>query len=171
MAKEVWKKIPKYKSYEVSNLGRVRSVSRWVGACASHKSCAYESFRLGKVLKPGRNTKFGHVTVSLGRRNSINVHRLVLLAFVGPCPKGKEVLHKNGIASDNRLVNLRYGTRSENNIDISKMGRRKLNEKKVKEIKKANPTEWNALRLSKRFKVARSTIYQVWHGNNWAWVK
>jgi hypothetical protein len=42
------------------------------------------------------------------------VHRLVLLAFVGPCPAGHEVLHLNHQPADNRLENLRYGTRSEN---------------------------------------------------------
>ncbi len=42
------------------------------------------------------------------------VHRLVMEAFVGPCPAGKEVNHKNGIRSDPRLVNLEYVTHSEN---------------------------------------------------------
>lgn len=43
-----------------------------------------------------------------------DIHQIVLEAFCGPCPDGMEVLHGNGIRTDNRLSNLRYGTRSEN---------------------------------------------------------
>lgn len=42
------------------------------------------------------------------------MHLLVLAAFVGPRPEGCESLHLNHFPWDNRLVNLRYGTRSEN---------------------------------------------------------
>ena len=50
------------------------------------------------------------------------MHRLVLAAFVGPLPEGKEVCHNNGNPGDNRLENLRYGTKSENNLDRVKHG-------------------------------------------------
>ncbi len=46
------------------------------------------------------------------------VHRLVMAAFVGPCPEGQEVMHNNHIRSDNRLENLRYGTHVENMAEI-----------------------------------------------------
>lgn len=45
------------------------------------------------------------------------VHRLVLEAFVGPCPKGMECRHLNGDSGDNRLENLRWGTPRENAAD------------------------------------------------------
>ena len=47
-------------------------------------------------------------------RRRTAMHRLVMESFVGPCPKNKEVNHKNGIKSDNRLENLEYVTRGEN---------------------------------------------------------
>lgn len=56
----------------------------------------------------------GHVSVALGKGNSKLVHALVLLAFVGPRPDGFDILHMNHVPTDNRLSNLRYGTRSEN---------------------------------------------------------
>jgi len=154
MTKEIWRKIPTYKHYMVSDLGRVRSMTMTLFTKKTEKMCSYKTVRSGRILRPGRNTKYGHVTVCLGRRNSINVHRLVMWAFVGACPRGKEVLHNNGRASDNRLINLRYGTRSENNIDSSKMGRRKLNKQKVLQIRKHNSTAQNALKLSRKFKVS-----------------
>ncbi len=52
------------------------------------------------------------------------VHGLVMLAFVGPCPEGLEVLHKNHQPADNKRTNLKYGTRSENLKMDYKRGRR-----------------------------------------------
>lgn len=50
-------------------------------------------------------------------------HDLVLEAFVGPKPKGMCTRHWNGDSLDNRLVNLTYGTYSENNYDRVAHGR------------------------------------------------
>lgn len=50
------------------------------------------------------------------------VHHLVLEAFVGPRPEGTEALHANDVGDDNRLVNLRWGTHSENVLDSVRNG-------------------------------------------------
>jgi hypothetical protein len=50
------------------------------------------------------------------------VHRLVLEAFVGPCPAGMEACHNNGVRTDNRLENLRWDTRSANCRDRIRHG-------------------------------------------------
>src|SRR5699024_9639299 len=68
----------------------------------------------------------GRVSVNLFRDNigyTRRVHRLVMEAFVGPCPEGMEVCHWNDNASDNRLSNLRYDTRSANTMDMIRNGR------------------------------------------------
>lgn len=109
---EIWKDIPGHAGrYQVSDEGRVRSLDRPVRVVCQ----GIDTVRIakGKVLRPGPS-KSGHVTVALGRGNSRLVHQLVLEAFVGPCPAGCEVLHLNHVPADNRLPNLRYGTRSEN---------------------------------------------------------
>src|SRR5262245_50618733 len=51
------------------------------------------------------------------------VHRLVLLAFVGPCPGGMECCHANDDRQDNRLSNLRWDTRGNNISDAIRNGR------------------------------------------------
>lgn len=66
-------------------------------------------------------TPNGHLYVSLCRgmkRGHKNyVHRLVLGAFVGPCPEGMECCHNSGDPADNRLANLRWDTHSGNMWD------------------------------------------------------
>lgn len=109
---ENWKDIPGFEGrYQVSDLGRVRSLDHRVRVVCK----GVDTTRLspGRILRPGR-TKSGHVSVAIGRGNSRLVHQLVLEAFVGPRPDGYDTLHLNHRPDDNRLINLRYGTRSEN---------------------------------------------------------
>jgi hypothetical protein len=53
-----------------------------------------------------------------GKYKTFRVHRLVLEAFVGPCPEGMETRHLNGVRDDCRLNNLAWGTPDENRADI-----------------------------------------------------
>lgn len=111
-ATEEWRDVPGFEGrYQVSDAGRVRSLPHRVRVVLRGRDATRLS--PGRVLRPGR-TKSGHITVALGRGNSRPVHQLVLEAFVGPRPQGCEVLHVNHKPADNRLENLRYGTRSEN---------------------------------------------------------
>ncbi len=117
---ESWLPVVGYEGlYEVSDLGRVRSLSR--------NRRDGRGYLPGRVLRPGPQRR-GYLTVSLtdadGCVRSRRVHQLVLGAFVGPRADGMEVLHNNDVPGDNRLVNLRYGTRSDNQRDIYRNGRR-----------------------------------------------
>jgi hypothetical protein len=121
MTEEIWKSVPGYEGqYEVSNQGRVRSLDREIEQL-SRQGNPYKKKLLGTMLRPGRMPA-GHLSVSLGRFNSQCVHKLVLLAFVGPAPEGCECLHDNGVPADNRLENLRWGTRSDNIRDANRHG-------------------------------------------------
>jgi hypothetical protein len=72
------------------------------------------------LLRPGV-AKRGYPSVCLGRRNSRTVHSLVLEAFVGPA-FGRDVRHKDGSKTNNALINLEYGTRTENILDAVRHG-------------------------------------------------
>jgi hypothetical protein len=100
--------------YEVSDLGRVRGLDRTV----PHKrlgSCR----RKGFVLKQFRDANY--VSVNLHRhgcQQKFCVHTLVLNAFVGSCPPGMQGCHfPDRDTSNNRLENLRWDTRSANQLD------------------------------------------------------
>lgn len=56
-------------------------------------------------------------------RRTYLVHRLVLEAFVGPCPEGMVACHWNDLGTDNRLENLRWDTPSANEYDKVRNGR------------------------------------------------
>ena len=118
---EIWKDVPGYEGqYQVSDQGRVRSLDRTISQMSRCGTLYLKDIK-GVVLRPGRMPA-GHMSVSLGRNNSQCVHKLVLLAFVGPAPDGHECLHGNGDPSDNRLENLRWGTRGDNIRDAIRHG-------------------------------------------------
>lgn len=117
---EQWRPIPGYEGhYEVSDHGRVRSLNRTV-----HRSDGRLRRINGRVLSPYRD-KSGHLYVALSvnrvQRTHL-VHRLVLLAFVGACPDGMEACHWNDNPEDNRLDNLRWAPRRDNNLDRVRNG-------------------------------------------------
>ena len=122
MDEEIWKTIPVpgFVYYEVSNLGRVRSYRR--GA--------------DRMLKPGL-TSVGYYSVALGRGNTKLVHRLVAEAFIGPCPVGQEVRHKDGSRTNNRADNLEYGTRSENIADAIAHGTYQKGRDKMRKVRRS----------------------------------
>ena len=110
-----WRDIENYKGfYQVSDEGCVRSLDRTIVT------------REG-VLRPlrGRVMKIhllyrGHRGICFHRdgiSKRMLVHRLVLTAFVGPCPDGMECRHLDGNPGNNHLENLKWGTRLENCAD------------------------------------------------------
>jgi hypothetical protein len=99
---EIWKKIPSYADYEVSNLGRVRSL------------------KFNRVLILATTNRDGYRSVDLRmkgkKRFTANVHLLVAMAFMNHKrgTKNIHVNHKNFDRSDNRLVNLNLLTHRVN---------------------------------------------------------
>jgi NUMOD4 motif/HNH endonuclease len=118
---EQWLPVVGYEGrYEVSDHGLVRSIDRII--ISRNPDRTY--FRAGQILKAQVGAR-GYQTVSLSDGHcgrSRDVHRLVLETFVGSCPAGLEGCHNNGVHLDNRLTNLRWDTRSANNLDAVRHG-------------------------------------------------
>jgi HNH endonuclease/NUMOD4 motif len=162
--------------YEVSDRGRVRSLPR------ESRAGKGVAFYRGKMLKAA-TAKSGYRVVTFtapgGRREDKYVHRLVAEAFIGPCPKGKEVCHNDGSRHKNQIANLRYGTRSDNARDRIAHGRGPtgehargeknakavLTEKDVKYIR-AHPEKTLAA-LGEKFGVHLGTIHCVRAQKTW----
>ena len=104
---EVWKTIPNYDGYLISNMGVVKSIDR-LSSNGRHLK--------GKILKPLKSSG-GYLSISLckdGKDKHYAIHRLVMLAFVGECPDGMEVNHIDENKHNNALSNLEYLTSQDN---------------------------------------------------------
>lgn len=156
---EKWRPVVGFPSYLVSNQGRVFSNLS------------------DKCLKP-QPSGSGHLRVALRRNNRTHlelVHRVVLLAFVGPCPEGKESLHADDVPSNNRLGNLRWGTRSQNRRDAVRNERRRggkqrgqaLVRSQVVSIKRRLRAQVPVARIARAFRVSRTTIKKIADGRLW----
>lgn len=96
---EEWKNIIGYEGrYQVSSLGRIRSLKR-------------QGWR--KDFLSGHKTKLGYIVINLCGKQKL-LHCIVADAFLPVDESKPEVNHKNGIRDDNRLCNLERCSRSEN---------------------------------------------------------
>ena len=162
---EVWKAIPGYEGlYMVSDHGRVKSLL----------------FGQEKILKQQDNGK-GYLRVKLSKEkkaSTLRVHRLVLTAFVGPCPEGMETLHGKGGTKDNRLSNLRWGTKLQNHQDRRADGntpvgvknvKAKLNEEKVLTIRRLrNQLGWKCQDIAEQFNIHFTVVSQISNYKTWS---
>ena len=118
---EKWLPVAGYEGrYEVSDHGRVWSKDRMV----RHGRGPGLRRHAGRMLKQGRKPAGYPVVGALidGKVKSLYVHRLVLEAFVGPCPEGHVARHLDDDKSNNHLSNLVWGTESQNAYDKVRNG-------------------------------------------------
>lgn len=170
--REEWRAVVGYEGlYEVSNLGRVRSLAREVSWSSS-------TMRLnGRILKP-RPIHKGYVRVVLHRHGVSRfrrIHRLVLQAFVGECPDGMQCAHLNGEPADCRLSNLAWVSAAENashkhahgtHLHGSKSNLAVLDEAQVLEVLELKGAV-SAAECARRFGVTPPTITSIWNGVTW----
>lgn len=167
---EEWRDVKGYEgAYQVSNCGRVRSLDRRV-------RCGHNASRLvkGRVLKPAGNKYHEHLTVVLGHgKNASSVHQLVAEAFLGPRPKGQEVRHLDGNPLNNCADNLCYGTRTENIIDVMRIGKpwRKLCAEQVRDIRQRLQAGESGAKLAREYGVGEACISSIKVGRSFQWLK
>lgn len=168
---EIWKDIPGYEGlYQVSNIGRVKSFYYYGG----------ERERIMKPLDVGQ----GYLRVALyknKKEKSHYIHALVLWAFVKERPKGLECNHLNGDKHDNRLENLEYCTRAENNLHFyrvlgkgynkpsgEKCGSSKLTNEIVQKIRELYATgNYTQVTLAKMFGTSQTNVSGIIHRLIW----
>lgn len=112
---EVWKDVVGYEGlYEVSNMGRVRSVKRIVNSTNPRQTWKTINERILKPAPYGHTPKCGgvrHLGVALhrnGKQKTEKVHRLVAMAFI-PNPNNYPIInHKDENPHNNRADNLEW---------------------------------------------------------------
>lgn len=113
--RELWKPIPGFEGYyEASSKGRIRSVARHVEFAGRWGPSG--RLKPAVILRPLNHTGGYHKVLlwKAGVTSQHLVHKLILWTFVGVRPDGREACHLNGIKTDNRISNLHWGLRSEN---------------------------------------------------------
>ncbi len=133
-----------------------------------------------KLLKP-RTTSKGYLTVNLvsrgGRMKTTKVHRIVLEAFVGPCPEGMECRHRNNDPADNRLTNILWDTLENNRNDIRTTGKgyaagirnhyAKLSDDDVREVRRLRAKGYQLRALAFMYKTSVPNIHAIISRRSW----
>lgn len=174
---EEWRPVVGYEGlYEVSSLGRIRSLDRVQQMPETHYRPAHIRRRAGQILKPHINI-WGYPQVNIqkgGVRQTVRVHTLVCLAFHGPRSEELECAHKDGDRTNNRADNLRWATRADNRADQilhgtraagEKNGMSKLSFEDVRRIRADKISSHTA--LATQLGVSISTISVIRNGKAW----
>lgn len=145
-----FKIIPNFTEYGVTYHGRVWS-RKW-----------------NRFLKPSLQAGgylFVRICNDQGKKKTLRLHQIVMLAFVGPVPPEHMIRHLDGNPKNNHIDNLKYGTAQENVNDKKLHGThraRKLTKQEIKEIReKFKPMRYTYRMLADEYQVAASTIYRA----------
>ena len=170
--KMIWRQVPEWDRYEVSDAGVVRSRDMVVGAKGISNAV-----RKGRVLAQAKTSR-GYLVVTLTRgctRQQFSVHRLVALTFHGPPPHDKaHVLHSDGDPANNLASNLRWGSPADNHADTERHGRRRKGEAhpqaklSVTAARDIRQSQTKSGVLAAQYGVTREHVWAVRRGRAWA---
>ena len=181
LEREIWKPIKEYeKLYEVSNLGRIKSLEHFViGKKHSLR-------KIGNKIRKLSSDKRGYPSITLIKNNKYHkerVHRVVAKTFIPNYKNLREVNHKNGIKTDNKIENLEWVTSQQNIQHALKNGllhwnkgslnhNSKLNENQIKEIRqKYDTNQFTQQNLAELFNVDQTSISLIILRKYWKHVK
>lgn len=157
---EIWAKIKDYPNYEISNIGRVKSIN----------------YNKERILKLQNMNGYNRVGLSInGIVNLFLVHRLIAVAFIDNIHNHPFINHINGVKNDNRVENLEWCNSTENlnhaldnNLRVMPNGEKhhksKLNEAQVLEIRNSNLSQKE---LTKLYNVKQPLISAVINKRKW----
>lgn len=149
---EEWLGLVDYPGYEVSSLGRVRSsrtTQRTMRETPRPLKQRSLTDRYLRVTMPRQRERRRH--------DSVHVHALVLLAFVGKRPEGMVCRHLDGDCTNNNITNLRWGTQKENWADTVKHGNSHRTKVRGEAHSDAKLTESQVREIRQRYTYGRGT--------------
>lgn len=162
--KEKWLAVKGFEGlYEVSNLGRIKSIK----------------YNRERLMKTSHQLN-GYVKITLSKDNvqyTSRVHRLVADAFI-PRQEGRDyVNHIDGDKDNNAVSNLEWVSVSENNKHAFKLGlkcakgenngRAVLTEAQVIEIYQLAHSGRRVKDIAEQYKISRSSVCHIKYGSRW----
>jgi hypothetical protein len=152
-----------------------------VWSCRGSRGLFGEYWYELKQLSAHKGHLFVAIGVSTGKSVNRFVHQLVLETFIGPRPPGMEVRHViNNDPTDNRLVNLAWGTPSENTADKwrhgtmpagSKQWNAKLKEEDIPIIRALVRSGVRYGEIGLKFGISKTVVCSIMKGKSWSHVK
>lgn len=174
MSDEIWRDIEGYEGlYQASSYGRIRALIK-----------RNNTYPKDGILKGGLNKRgyFHYIlTDRNGNRKIFKAHRLIASVFIGKCPDGMLVNHKDAIKTNNHIDNLEYATQKEN-IHHSmllglhpkgmRQGQSKLTDDQIQEIRtKYIPHVVSQSMLAREYGVSKTLIRQIIKRRSWKHVE
>ena len=155
---EVWKQIPNFSLYQVSNYGRVKII------------------KSNKIIRQNFSREYLIIGITNDKkvRKTVRVHRLVALTFKPNNNPKLEVNHINSVKSDNRVDNLEWTTHKSNCEKSFTSGNYsvKLTPEIVVEIKKLlQQGTIKQIDIAKQFNISTATISEINTGKKWVQIK
>ncbi|MCA0188849.1 MAG: NUMOD4 motif-containing HNH endonuclease [Proteobacteria bacterium] len=170
MSDEIWKTIPGFSNYSVSNFGSVRRDVESSRAKAQRMKTGVGSQGYAAVSLTGDN----------GKCKKLDIHGLVAAAFIGERPVGMVVCHADGDRKNPHLSNLRYGTFCDNAKDAiahgtqvrgSKQHLAKLNERSAGiAARLLKETPLSLKQIASIFGVTSTSVLHLAKGKTWVHV-
>jgi len=164
MNEEIWKRIPGFEMYEVSDHGRVRSYYKRVG------KKVVISDNPQRILTQSTDRYPGVHLCLKGKMHYKRVGCLVLSIFVGPRPDGLVMCHSDDNPQNNHLNNLRWDTHKNNILDKAKNGGYKLSEQEIIQIRNRRASREQIASIAEDYNVGPSTISNICKGHVYKWV-
>ena len=179
MNTEMWKPVPRFAGlYEVSNLGRIRSLDRSYMMTNVFSPVIFKRTWRGRImkLKPDKNGYLRFDACVSDVNKTLSVAACVCEAFNGPKPKGKQINHKDGKVANNVPTNLEWVTNSENMLHQKRVlghGRgedhpaSKVTEDAVRLIRAAKNEGWSLSFLAERYNINQATVSNICRRKTW----
>ena len=174
---EIWKPIPEYPGYDISDQGRVRSYWRRKRLGKNQGTMCILDDSPQRTLKPSFHLGYPYITLTRdGAHYKKHIHVLVLETFIGPRPLGNHSRHLNGIRAESCLSNLSWGTPIENGEDTKRHGNSligvknhsaKLTDDEIHQIRELAHNGLPQRKIAKLFKICQSNVWYIIHRLHW----
>jgi hypothetical protein len=175
---EEWRPVPGFEGlYEVSNLGRVRSLDRVTVQTHFATGRPMAVHRRGVLLRPGWFEGYAYVGFYRqgAKPTKRPVHQVVAEVFIGARPADRVTRHLDGDSTRNHANNLAYGTVQDNSDDMvahdgqakgERVATAKLSAREIKEIRDARGTV-RQVDISAQYGIGQSQVSAIQLGKSW----